>query len=252
MKFSVDINCDVGESYFDRKIGNDAALIPLISSCNIACGLHGGDPLTIQNAIDLAIEHNVSIGAHPSFPDLENFGRKFMTLPEKELKACIRFQISSLYHFTSLRGGVLRHVKPHGALYNAAAADSKLSRAILEIMQEIDPKLALLGLANSKMEEAAMEMGTEFISEVFADRSYTIEGNLVSREEPNAVIDDAVLVKERCLQMVRDQQVLTEENTYVKLNAQSICVHGDNNAALALVKSLRAAFIENEIKIQSF
>lgn len=252
MKFSIDLNCDLGESYFARKIGDDSAIIPYISSCNIACGLHGGDPLTIQNAIDLALTNNVNVGAHPSFPDLDNFGRKHMHLSEIELKACLRFQIGVLKQMTSLRGGELSHVKPHGALYNAASQDKELARIIIEVIKEFDCNLSLLGMANSSMEVLSKEMGLSFVPELFADRGYTNEGILVSRQEPNAVIENPDEVSKRCVKMIQKGIVSIDQNKDLIVKGKSICVHGDTPTALSLVQSIHKAFEIEGIEIKKF
>lgn len=252
MKYSVDLNCDIGESYYDHLVGNDVEIIPHISSCNIACGLHGGDPLTIQKAVENALFYNVNIGAHPSFPDLENFGRRYMNLSAEELKACLRYQIGVLSAMTSNRGGDLRHVKPHGALYNAAAKDFELSKLIVEVIQEFGRDLCLLGMANSEMEKAALFFKQPFISEVFADRNYTDSGALVARKYKNAVIEDEKLVVDRCLQMVFKNEVMSESKKILQINCQSICVHGDTNNAVNLVKELGSGFAENSIEVKAF
>jgi UPF0271 protein len=252
MKYSVDLNCDIGESYYNHLVGNDSEIIPHISSCNIACGLHGGDPLTIQNAIEIALLYKVNVGAHPSFPDLENFGRKFMNLSSEELKACLRFQIGALDGMTSNRGGKLKHVKPHGALYNAAAKDFELAKVIGEVIGEFHDDLCFLGMANSEMEKAAAVLKIPFISEVFADRNYTDTGQLVSREFEHAVIKDEKLVVQRSLQMVFDNDVISEHKNRVKIKPQSICMHGDTQNSVGLLKALRLSFAENSIHVQSF
>jgi UPF0271 protein len=247
----VDLNCDLGESYYDKRIGNDSSIIPLISSCNIACGFHGGDPLTIQNAIDLALKNNVNIGAHPSFPDLENFGRKFMKLSAEELKACLNFQIGALYSMVAVSGSKLKHVKPHGALYNAAANDFELASIIVEVVKKIDKDLILLGMSNSEMKRACEINNLKFVSEVFADRNYTKEGLLVSRALDSAVIHNIDEVKNHALKMVLNEGLVVED-TFVNLKAESICVHGDNREALDMVKKLLEHFEENNIQIASF
>ena len=252
MRNAIDLNCDLGESYFDKRIGNDSEIIPFISSCNIACGMHGGDPLTIQNTVDLALKHHVNIGAHPSFPDLENFGRKYMRLSAEELKACLRFQIGAVVEMSSLRGGKLRHVKPHGALYNAAAKDFELASHIVSVLKEFKLDLCLLGMVNSELEKAAKLQGVGFIGEVFADRSYTDSGELVARSFSHAVIEDEKKVAERCFKMVAENKILSENNIELDLQGQSICVHGDTSNAVSLVKSINDAFKEGGIQIQSF
>lgn len=248
----VDLNCDLGESYFNEKIGNDASIIPYISSCNIACGLHGGDPLTIQNAIDLALKNDVNIGAHPSFPDKQNFGRKFMHLSKEELVACLRFQIGAVLQMIRLNGGKMRHVKPHGALYNAAVNDFELASIIVSVIKEFDADLCLLGMGGSKMQEAAINAQIEFIPEVFADRNYTDQGSLVSREFDNAIIEDVKIVGSRCLKMVTEGTLLTDRNNELVVDAKSICVHGDTQNALSLVRSIHKAFELEKIEIKGF
>jgi UPF0271 protein len=248
----IDLNCDVGESYYEKLIGNDKELIPLISSCNIACGFHGGDPVTIQTAIETALQSGVHIGAHPSFPDLENFGRKYMRLSSEELKACLQYQIGALMTMTEAQGGVLRHVKLHGALYNAAALDFELSVEIIEVLKGVDGDLFFLGMANSEMEKAAEYLKYPFISEAFADRAYTDTGDLVVRSNSNAVIKDLEKAANQSLSMVLNNVLVTETKKEIYINPTSICVHGDNKNALELVKALRKKFEDNNVKVKAF
>lgn len=247
----VDLNCDLGESYYDKKIGNDEAIIPLISSCNIACGFHGGDPFTIQKTIDLALENRINIGAHPSFPDLENFGRKFMHLSSEELTACLNYQIGSLRTMVRVSGGKLKHVKPHGALYNAAAKDYELAELIVKTIKNIDPNLVLLGMSNSEMEKASKVNNLEFVSEVFADRSYTKMGLLKPRDEKNAMIHDMKILESQVLSMVVEKGIYVRDS-FIDVKAESICVHGDNAQALEMVRFLRNIFRKNKIEVASF
>ena len=248
----IDLNCDLGESYYENVIGNDTEIMPYISSCNIACGFHGGDSLTIQKTIDLAIKYGVSIGAHPSFPDLENFGRKYMKLSAEELAACLRYQIGVLYAVTKLRGGTLKHVKPHGALYNAASIDFDLAVQIGKVIKEIDENLVFLGMANSEMEKAANYLEIPFAKEVFADRNYTDDGFLVPRINKNAVITNEKSVLDRSLKMVLEQNIVTENKKNILLKPDSICVHGDTPNATKLVKELNLSLKKNNIKITAF
>lgn len=252
MAFFIDLNCDLGESYFEKKIGNDREILPYITSCNIACGMHGGDPLTIQNTIDLALKHGVNIGAHPSYPDLDNFGRKPMSLSEEELKACLRFQIGAIREMTRLKGGKIRHVKPHGALYNAAADSFQVSKVIVDVIKEFDSSLILLGMANSEMEIVAKQFDVPFVSEVFADRNYTNNGKLVPRDHENSIVNSESQVLHRCLKMVKENIIISEDNKELSLSGKSICIHGDTDNALHLVKTLDSGFQINGIKIQSF
>lgn len=248
----VDLNCDVGESYHSNSIGNDAALMPYITSCNIACGFHGGDPFTIQKTIQLAIKNNVSIGAHPSFPDLENFGRKFVKMAAEDLIACLEYQIAALKGMTELQGGTLAHVKPHGALYNAAATDYELAFLLAKTIQKIDEKLIFLGLGNSQMEKACLQLNVPFVKEFFGDRSYTDEGLLVSRTKSNALITNYNLLEKQVVKAVKEGKVISENNKEIFISAESICIHGDTENATDLVKNLHRSFIENGIEIKSF
>lgn len=252
MMQTIDLNCDIGESYYDKSVGNDREIIPLLSSCNIACGFHGGDPLTIQNAIGLALKSDVGIGAHPSFPDLENFGRNYMPMSAEALDACLKYQIGALSAMVQQQGGKLQHVKPHGALYNAAAVDYELALRIATSIHEIDDTLYLMGMAHSKMEQAAKDAGLLFVPEAFADRNYTDDGKLVSRANANALVEDTGQVLERTLKMIIDKEVVTAEGNAIKIHAASICVHGDTSNAVALLKAIRFGCKETNVTIQSF
>ncbi|MFC2127604.1 5-oxoprolinase subunit PxpA [Bacteroidota bacterium] len=248
----VDLNCDVGESYYENLIGNDELLIPLISSCNIACGFHGGDPLTIQKAILLALKHNVSIGAHPSYPDLKNFGRKKMNLSSVELKASLQYQISVIQKLTAYHGGKMRHVKPHGALYNLAAKDFDLAVDIAKIIKSFGDDLIFLGQSNSLMEKAASFVGVPFVKEVFADRKYNSEGFLIPRSEEGAVISDIDEASQQALDMLMENKVVSLDRKVVNINAQSICIHGDSENALEFITKIKKDLYRNQIQIKSF
>lgn len=249
---TIDLNCDIGESYYEKLVGNDSEIIPLLSSCNIACGFHGGDPLTIQNAIKMALKSNVGIGAHPSFPDLANFGRTYMPMSGEALDACMKYQIGVLSAMVQQQGGKLQHVKPHGALYNAAALDYELALRIATSIYEIDDSLYLLGMAHSEMERAAEQVGLSFVPEAFADRNYTDEGNLVPRSQPNAVVKDTGQVLERTLKMILDKEIVTLAGNTLAIDAASICVHGDTPNAVALLKAIRFGCKETNVTIESF
>jgi UPF0271 protein len=246
----IDLNCDVGETFFDRLVGKDAQLMPLISSCNIACGFHGGDPKTIENTLLLAAKYQVKVGAHPSFPDLENFGRTYMRLSSEELKACLRYQITALRGMADLQGVRLVHVKPHGALYNAAAVDFDLAVQIAEVIQEFD--LLYVGMAQSEMEKAAQHVQLPFVREAFADRSYTSHGTLLPRDQPNAVLTDFSLVVEQSLNIVKKGRVISSNNEEIPIVADTLCVHGDTKNALELLMALRAAFENHGIRVKAF
>ena len=247
----VDINSDLGESFGNYKIGNDAEVMKYISSANIACGFHAGDPLVIEKTIKLALENKVAIGAHPGYPDLQGFGRRSMKLSTDEIRAMVFYQIGALKSMTEALGGKLQHVKAHGALYNDASVDEKIAKAIAEAVILIDPDLIFMGLANSKMIETASKLGLKTASEVFADRAYTKEGTLVSRTLPGSVIHDASVCNERVLKMVREGNVTEIEGSEIKLKAESICIHGDNPSAIEMAKSLREYLEINKIEIQA-
>ena len=235
----MDINCDMGESYGHFKVGNDEAIFPYIDSCNIACGFHGGDPVHIEATIKKAIAHNVRIGAHPAYPDLAGFGRRKMQVPAHELKAILKYQIAALKGMTESLGGQLAYVKPHGALYNTAASSLKETEVIIEAIRAIDPQLALMGLAGSVMETVAKEQQIPFIAEAFADRQYTADGRLQSRQIAGAVIHDPQQSAAQVLSIIQKQQVISVSNTIVPIVAQSVCIHGDNPAAVEILKAIR-------------
>ncbi len=248
----IDINCDMGESFGQFKIGNDGAIFQYISSCNIACGFHGGDPVQMEQTIQLAIQHGVQIGAHPSYPDLAGFGRRKMDLKKTELKAIIKYQIAALKGMTESLGGQLKYVKPHGALYNTAAVDKTESLTIIEAIREIDDSLILMGLAGSITEQVAKEENMPYVSEAFADRQYDIHGKLVSRSKEGSVIHEPKLAVDQVLNMVLQKRVITEAGTEISIHPQSICIHGDNPSAVSILLGLKKAFKQNNILVKSF
>lgn len=234
----MDINCDMGESTGSTIVGQDELIMPYISSCNIACGFHGGDPVHIEKTIQFALKYNVRMGAHPSYPDLIGFGRRPMNIPKNELKSILRYQIAALKGMVESAGGVLSYVKPHGALYNTASKDKNESRIIIEAIQSIDSNLALMGFAGSIMEEMANKMGVEFIAEAFADRRYESDGSLMSRSKPGAVISDPETVVEQVRKLTESQQVVAADESIIPVKAKSICVHGDNSSAPEIVRKI--------------
>ena len=234
----IDINCDMGESYGNFKVGNDEAIFPYITSCNIACGFHGGDPCHIEQTIKQAIQHKVRIGAHPSYPDLQGFGRRKMQLKTDELKAVIKYQVAVIQALTESLGGKLNYVKPHGALYNTMADDEKEATIVMQAIQEFNPNLALMGLAGSVMEEIAQRENIEFIAEAFADRRYNNQGKLVGRNQANSVISSPEEAKKQVHSIINKQEVESMEGDLIHISAQSICVHGDNPAVIEILKVL--------------
>jgi len=236
----------MGESLGSIIIGQDEKLMPFITSCNIACGFHGGDPVHMQRTIRLAITNNVRIGAHPSYPDLEGFGRRKMDIDPEELKAILIYQIAALKGMVESEGGKLSYVKPHGAMYNKASIDSSEAQAIIAALKFINPNLALMGLAGSEMEEAANEMDVDFISEAFGDRKYELDGSLMSRSKPDAVFSKAEDVVKQVESIVFDKKVKTSVGKFISIQAKSICIHGDNPMALEFVKGLHQLVSSNK------
>ncbi len=242
----IDINCDMGESLGSAIIGQDEKLIPFITSCNIACGFHGGDPVHIQRTIRLAITHKVRIGAHPSYPDLEGFGRRKMDIALEELKAILIYQVAALKGLVESEGGTLSYVKPHGALYNKASVEASEAQAIIAALKSIGSNLALMGLAGSEMEKAANEMDVDFISEAFGDRKYELDGSLMSRSKPDAVFSKVEEVVKQVESIVFDKRVETTAGKYISIQADSICIHGDNPMALEFLKGLHQLVSSNK------
>ena len=248
----VDLNCDLGESFGAYKIGLDGEVIPYISSANIACGFHASDPVVMAHTVAMAKEHGCSVGAHPGFPDLMGFGRRQMQITPEEAKDYIIYQVGALAAFCRSQGIRLHHVKPHGALYNMAAVDDSLARAVCEGIYVVDPELVLLGLAGSELLKAAEDTGLRYASEVFADRAYNEDGTLVSRKLPGAVIRDEALAVQRVLRMVNEQKVTSITGKDITIRPDSICVHGDNQKALQFVQKIRDALIKEKIEIKPF
>lgn len=247
-----DLNSDLGESFGAYKIGADDQIIPLVSSVNIACGWHAGDPLVMQKSVALAKRHGVSIGAHPGFPDLMGFGRRGMNVTPAEVKAYIQYQVGALYAFCRAAGVKLHHVKPHGAMYNMAGADFKLARAVAEAVAEIDDSLILLALSGSEMIRAANEIGLPCASEVFADRAYEEDGSLRARSQPDAVIHDEAECAARVLRMVTEGKVTAVTGRDIDIRADSICVHGDTPEALLFVQHIREMLKNGGVTIRPF
>jgi len=235
----VDLNCDMGESFGRYRIGADEALMPFITSANIACGYHAGDPLVMARTVRLAIEHGVGIGAHPGFPDLMGFGRRQMQLAPEEIENYILYQIGALAAFAKAAGTELAHVKPHGALYNMAAKDAELARAIVRGIARFSRELIVVCLAGSAMVEAAEEAGLRVAREGFADRAYNPDGTLRSRRLPGALIEDPKVAAERAIRMVRDGVVVAHTGEEIPLRVDTICVHGDTPTAVEIAKTIR-------------
>lgn len=246
----IDLNSDLGESFGRYSLGRDSEIIPLVSSVNIACGFHAGDPDVMAKTVALAEEAGIGVGAHPGFPDLQGFGRRKMAMKPAEVKNMITYQVGALMSFTSNKK--LQHVKPHGALYNMAATDHDLAVAICEGIKQVDPDLPIYGLANSELIKAAQEVGIPYAQEAFGDRNYNADGTLVSRSLPNAVIKDSQEVAKRVKIMIENEEIIAIDGTKIPLKPDSICVHGDNQQALNIVSELRATLIDAGIEIIPF
>lgn len=240
----IDLNVDLGEG-----CAFDEALLPLVSSANIACGWHAGDAATMQQVVRWALDRGVAIGAHPSFPDRENFGRSEMQLPPEEIRAGMLYQIGGLAAIARSEGGWLAHVKPHGALYNQAARDPELARVIVDAIRAFDTDLAVFGLAGGELIKAARAVGMRAVEEVFADRGYNPDGSLVKRGTPGDLIDTDDAALAQTLMMVREQKVRAIDGTLVPINAQTVCLHGDGAHALDFAKAIRARLQAEHITI---
>jgi len=241
---TIDLNCDMGEGF-----GNDALIMPYISSANIACGFHAGDEDTMKRTIELCLKHNVAIGAHPSFPDRENFGRTDMLLEKQEVYDLIIKQIRILEKIAGESGMGLKHVKLHGALYNMAARDKSLAPVVSLAVKDCNPKLILYGLSGSNLIKEGKNIGLKTASEVFADRSYQDNGSLTRRNKPGALLGDTNSAVTQVLQMVNEETVTSLNGKKVPLIADTVCIHGDGVLALDFAKAIHSALKENNIEI---
>ena len=247
----IDLNCDLGESFGNYKIGMDEEVIKFISSANIACGFHASDPLVMEKTVALAKENGVKVGAHPGFPDLVGFGRRNMNVSPKELKAMVVYQIGALNAFCKASGIKMNHVKPHGAMYNMAAKDERLALAIAEAVAQIDDNLFLVGLSGSELLKAAKRVGLKCASEVFADRAYEDDGSLVPRSKIGAVISNEEEASDRAVQMIKFGKVKSITGKEIPITADTICIHGDTPQALHLARIMRAKFAREMIEIEA-
>ena len=250
----IDLNSDVGESFGNYKLGLDEKVIPLISSANIACGFHAGDPTVMKHTLAIAKEHGVAAGAHPGFPDLMGFGRRKMDVSLDEIKDYVTYQMGALQAFTAAQGIALQHVKPHGALYNMATVDMEIWDAIAEVIAAVDSRIILFVMAGpwrQDLEAIGERHGIRIAFEFFGDRAYNPDGTLVSRKLPGAVIHDHEQVAKKVLKLVKEGKVVSIDMTEIELAAETICVHGDNPAALELVKNIRDSLLEEGIEIAS-
>lgn len=249
--YKVDLNSDLGESFGNYKLGMDEEILKYVSSANVACGWHAGDAMVMEETVALAKKYETAVGAHPGFPDLVGFGRRNMAVSPEEAKAYVKYQLGALKAFADSHGVKIQHVKPHGALYNMAAVDEKLAKAMCEAVYEVDKDIIFMGLAGSKMITAAEELGLKACSEVFADRAYNDDGTLVSRKLPGSVIKDKELAIKRVVRMVKEGKVESINGNDISIRADSICVHGDNPKALEFVKNIRETLIDEGVEIKN-
>lgn len=249
MTRSIDLNCDLGESYGAWTMGDDAGAMAHISSANIACGFHAGDPTTMRKVVALAVAHSVAIGAHPSLPDLQGFGRREMTISADEAYALTLYQIGALSAFARAANSKLRHVKPHGALYNMAARDRSLAVAIATAVRDFDSTLTLVGLSGSALPAAGEALGLSVAHEVFADRRYRADGSLMPRSEPGSVIDDLETSLDQAVSLAVDGTVIADDGSRLLLRADTLCVHGDRPNAGVFALHLRQRLADAGIEV---
>jgi UPF0271 protein len=249
MRTTIDINCDMGESYGAWKMGDDAAVMPCITSANIACGFHGGDPATIRATVKLALDHGVAIGAHPSLPDLQGFGRRVMKISPQDLYDLVVYQAGAVEAFARAAGARLHHVKCHGALYNMAANDAGLAEAMARAVKDLGGGLILYALSNSLMMSTGKKLGIRVAGEVFADRGYADDGTLAPRGGPGAMIEDAALAAQRAVSMVEEGYVTALSGRRVPVSADTLCLHGDQPGAVAFARAIRQAFAERGVDV---
>ncbi|MDQ0352064.1 UPF0271 protein [Alkalibacillus filiformis] len=247
----IDINADLGESFGQYILGDDEKLMSVITSANVACGYHAGDYRTIPQAIKRAKEANVAIGAHPGYPDLLGFGRRNMEIPAEEVYQLVVYQVGAVKAFCMVEGIQLHHVKPHGALYNAAAKDRNLALAIAQAVKDVDRDLVLYGLANSQLIEVAKQLDLAYASEVFADRTYTEEGLLTSRQSEGAVLTNLESIKKQVYEFIFEGVVTTTSNKKIPIQADTLCLHGDGQSAYNHAKAIRDMLEAERVNVQA-
>ncbi|KER02343.1 LamB/YcsF family protein [Photorhabdus temperata] len=251
MKF-IDLNSDLGEGFGQWKMGDDNAMLSIVTSANVACGFHAGDPAGILQTLKAAHENQVVIGAHVSYPDLVGFGRRNMDISSNELIADVIYQIGALKGLATAAGTTVSYVKPHGALYNTIANDEYQALAVITAIREVDDNLALVGLAGSRMLDLAREKGLRTVAEAFTDRAYTPQGTLVSRREKGAVLHDTNEIARRMLQLVTEGGIDTIDGSFTRIQADSICVHGDSPGAVEMARQVKITLQQAGIVVQSF
>ncbi|MBG9737337.1 LamB/YcsF family protein [Paenibacillus alvei] len=247
----IDINCDMGESFGAYRLGSDEAILPFVTSVNIACGFHAGDPTVMRRTVAAALERGAAIGAHPGLPDLAGFGRRNLDITPEEAYDMVVYQVGALYGFVTAAGGQMQHVKPHGALYNMAASDYALAEAIARAVHDLNPELVLFGLSGSELIKAGQAVGLRCAHEVFADRTYQRDSSLTPRREANALITDTEEAVQQVIRMVKEGVVYAVQGIDVAIQADTVCIHGDGAHAFAFAQSLRQRLSEEGIVMQS-
>jgi UPF0271 protein len=245
---SIDLNCDMGESYGAWKMGDDAGVMPFITSANIACGFHGGDPATIRKTVRLAVDSGVAVGAHPSLPDIQGFGRRVMKITPQEMYDFVIYQAGAVEAFARAAGSKLHHIKCHGALYNMAATDEALSDAMGRAARDLG-NIMVYALSNSIMMKTIKRQNLPVAGEVFADRGYSDDGTLAPRDKPGGMIEDAKKAVAQALAMVEEGTVISLNGKRVPVVADTLCLHGDQPGAVAFAKEIRKTFSDRGIKL---
>jgi len=247
---SIDLNSDLGEGFGPFHVGADEELFPLISSANIACGFHGGDPLMMSRTVERATAHDVAIGAHPGFPDLAGFGRRAISASAEEIRTDVLYQIGALAGIARAAGSSLQHVKAHGALYNLAVKDPTVAEAIAQAVRQFDPGLRFFAIPGSALEAAGVSAGLTIVREAFADRAHHADGSLVARSVPGSVIEDPDAVAARIIRLVQDGVIETIEGDLLALEADTICIHSDTVTAVPIAHAIRARFAHAGITVR--
>lgn len=249
--FRIDLNCDLGESFGRYQLGEQEEILKYVTSANIACGFHGGDPTVMRETVKLAIANGVKVGAHPGLPDLNGFGRREMNITPQEAYDMIIYQVGALQGFLTIFNESMQHVKPHGALYNMAAKNPAIAEAIAQAIYDISPSIVLFGLSGSELTKAGQKMGLQTAHEVFADRTYQQDGFLTSRQCPNALITDKEQAVHQVVKMIKEGKVLSEQQIPVLLQADTVCIHGDGEHAVEFVKHIYTRLTEHQISVRS-
>lgn len=249
--YRVDLNCDLGESFGAYTIGLDEEILPFVTSANIACGFHGGDPGVMRKTVLLALQNEVAIGAHPGLPDLIGFGRRNMEITSQEAYDMVVYQIGALEGFVKAAGGKMQHVKPHGALYNMAAKKKELAEAIAEAVYKVNPELILFGLSGSELVLAGERIGLKTAHEVFADRTYQPDGALTPRKQPDALITSQEQAVAQVIRMVKEGTVFSQQGAQVAIKADTVCLHGDGAHALEFARHIRRILEQENIIVRS-